>query len=185
MNDLQAAVRQAWRKMAPSATWRGMDTGWHALDLHTLGALVHRSKPAVVLMAGGLGAGGLGVFVGDLLDHNLRGKVVAGEVMGPERRRSLPEHRRVQWIASDLLVDDFRTAQRLTHDGSPVLVVACPSSTFVIEWQEVAGLVTVGSYLVLHGESTDALTAGPTFIPDLALDPAGLSACAWLLRVPR
>lgn len=178
------AVSDAWRRLAPRVTWRGVDTGWNALDLWILGELVHLVKPAVVVVAGGVGAGGLPWYLADCLDHNRRGKLLAGEAMGTERRRLLPEHRRIQWMDGDLLVEDFRTAQRLSNGGDPVLVVADPARHR--DLPEVAGLVTIGSYLVVAGDV--ALEAGRFplhgFLPDPGRDPMGLSSCAWLLRVP-
>lgn len=183
-DDLGFHIRSAWHRMTPFATWRGVSTGWNGLDLLTLGEVVHQSKPAVAVVAGGLGMGGVAWFVADCMEHNRRGKVLAGEKMGTERLRTMPEHRRIQWLPLDLLVDDFRTAQRLTERAWPVLVVTAPHA--LRDTEELARLVTVGSHLVVHGDTAVEQNHYPRerFVLDLSRDPAGLSACSWLLRVP-
>lgn len=183
---LQEAVRRSWRTLAPVATWRGASTGWNALDLMALGQLVHRSLPALVVVAGGVGMGGMPLFVADCMDDNRRGKVVAGEKMGDERRRRLPQHRRLQWLPMDFLVEDVRTARRLADGAEPVIVVAAPSTALGGELQEAADLVTVGSYLVVAGDVATEVGWSPPerFLVDPAQDPLGLSSCTWLLRVP-
>lgn len=182
MNGVEAAVRAAWRDLAPSASWRGMDTGWHALDLLALAEVFHSLRPAVTILAGGIGAGGLPLFVADAVDRNRRGRLLAGEKMGRERYARLPEHRRIQWVPIDLLVEDFRTAQRLAERASPVLVVAAPASSLDLEWEQLATLVTPGSYLVVA--SVVMPDVPDLFVEDPSRDPAGLSACSWLLRLP-
>lgn len=182
--DMEAAVRKAWAALAPHATWRGWATRWNALDLLMLAEVVHALRPAAVVAAGGLGTGGLAWFLADCLDQNRRGTLLAGEKMGRERHRLMPTHRRIHWVPTDLLVDDLRTAERLTEKGDPVLVVAAPPSASAV--QQLSGLATPGSYLVVHGDVALELTRfpPPNFLPDPTRDPAGLSACAWLLRVP-
>ncbi len=182
--DLREAVRGAWHSLAPPVTWRGRGTGWNALDLLELGEVVHRLLPAAVVVAGGLGEGGLPTFLADCLDNNRRGKLLAGESMGPECRRAMPEHRRIQWVPADLVVDDLRTAERLTAAANPVLVVASPAA--LSDVAALASLTTVGSYLVIHGVVAGESRHAPEdrFIQDPSRDPVGLSACSWLLRVP-
>lgn len=182
--DLDFAVREAWKKLSPTTTWRGVPTGWNALDLMALGEVVHSTLPVVTVVAGGVGAGGLPLFLADCIDHNKRGKLLAGEKMGSERYVRLPAHRRIQWVSQDLLVEDFRTAERLTERAAPVLVVADPRTLHDV--QGLAGLVTPGSYLVVFGTTATESNHFPDqrFLIDQGRDPVGLSACSWLLRVP-
>lgn len=182
--DLEWAIRDAWQRVAPRATWRGATTGVHALDLVALGELVHQVTPALVVVAGGIERGGLAHFLAGCLDDNKRGKLVAGESMSVERFRLLPEHRRIQWVSRDLMVEGFNTARRLTNGAAPVLVVAKPSR--FLEVRDLASLVTVGSYLVVTGRvaTEAAYFPDPGFLPDPSRDPVGLSACTWLLRTP-
>lgn len=183
--NLDEAVREAWRTLAPTTTWRGVPTGWNALDLVMLGEVVHLIQPAVTVVAGGLGEGGLALFLADCLDNNRRGKLLAGEKMGREKYAALRPHRRVQWTPQDLIVEDFATAQRLTERANPVMVVVDPSALLSVV-APLAGLVTPGAYLVVHGGTAVESNHYPDdrFVLDGARDPVGLSTCSWLLRVP-
>lgn len=171
----EEALRRAWQLMAPKANWRGVPTGWTALDLMGLAQLIHDVQPVVVVLAGDLGRGGLGFCIGDLLDLNQRGRVIAGEAMSRERAKMLPRHRRVQWVPVDLRKTDV--PERATAVANPVVVVVngvAPPS--------LAALPTTGSYLVQIKGANRYPEEGYVVVP--SRDSEGLSDFDWLLRVP-
>lgn len=170
--SMKDAIRDAWASTAPTAAWRGVDTGINALDAWELGVVIHKLMPAAIVVAGGLGAGGLPLYLADMLDVNHRGKLIAAEPMSPERRRSLPDHRRVQWQTQDGWLSG---AWSSLLGANPVLVVGpdAPSA-----WDA----VTIGSYMVVPRGAIGPIP--PEFVPDLSRDPLGMSAMHWLLRVP-
>lgn len=174
---MQAAIADAWRRLVPTVSWRGVSTGWTAMDIWTLGEVVHAVQPRVVLVAGGNGRGGMPYFVADCMDQCAAGRVVVADVKPIGSR--FPRHRRIQWLTDmDLLGEDFQAAERLTSHSSPVLVVESSIGSSV---SALAGLVTPGSYLVARGgEVWQDWPEG--FTPDPACDEMGLSACTWLRR---
>lgn len=172
------AVREAWASLAPTEKWRGRDTGWTATDLWTLSGLIYETQPAAVVIAGDLGGGGLPLYVGDLLDLNKRGKALAAEEMTAERRRYLPEHRRVQYLPVDLTSEGGAVAvEAFIRGAAPALVIA---TTEDAPYSTLPNLVTIGGYFITG--YNPAIQAG--FMPDPGRDPFGLSKRAWLMRVP-
>lgn len=175
---MMTAVREAWGALAPPEKWRGHDTGWSATDLWTLGSLLYETQPAAVIIAGDLTGGGLPVYVGDILDLNKRGKVLAAEGMSAERRRYLPEHRRVQYVARHLTDEGATsTAVEFVRGAAPVIIIATSEKA---QYSDLPSLVTVGGYFITG--LNPAIQKG--FVPDPGRDPFDLSRRTWLMRVP-
>ncbi len=173
MSDLQVAIREAFTTLAPNATWKGIPTGWHALDLWSLGELVQVLRPGLVVVDG-MGKGGLALYLGDLLDLNRWGRVQAWEGVDVATARRMPEHRRVQWIPFDLAGDSTVKILHATRDAGLMVLVATSNSAASV----LRGLATPGSYLI---QPLDTPVTG-LFDEDHSRDPLGMSAHRWLAR---
>lgn len=172
---MRAAIRTAWQNVSIPATWYGLRTGWNPLDTWTLAEVVQKLLPARVYMAGGLGEGGLPLYVADLLDGNHRGAVVAAEKLSREKRGVMPSHRRIQWLTEPFDEGYSR------HPGGPQDAVLAVGS----EAMAVASSVTVGSYVVVPWADHEAVEIPEGFVVDQARDPLGMSSHLWLMRIPR
>lgn len=155
---LDPAVREAFLlAYAEQADWmetryREIPLPWCPFDLWMLQEYIFAGKPYWLVETDTLW-GGMGVYLGDLLDRLQRGRVLS---TGMRRPPQLPEHRRVRWLDRDPR-EAAAEARRLIweeHDPVPILAILHG----VEDPEEYGDLLRLygdlcppGSYLVAYG----------------------------------
>lgn len=150
-----------WRTLK----WMGVVTWKNPLDLWIYQEILHELRPATVVECG-TAFGGSALFMAHVLDAVGKGRIVTVDV---EERPGRPAHPRIRYLkGSSVDPGVVENVRSLTDPDGPTMVVLDSDhgkGHVLAEMRAYAGLVDVGSYMIVEDGNLHGNPVCPNSVP--------------------